>query len=63
MGSFTVGNWLGAFAFTYLIHSTLLLGFCWAWVKAARPQSYYFRDWAWKSAATIGVLTALKLAT
>jgi hypothetical protein len=55
---------LTAFAATYWLHSTLLLGAAWLLLRAAKPDSHFVRERVWKVAATAGFVTAtVQLAT
>ncbi len=55
---------LVAFAATYWLHSTLLLGSAWFLTRAAKPKSHFVCERIWKMAAVAGFLTAaIQLAT
>jgi len=49
---------LASYLCTYLLHSTVLLAAAWAVERFARPGSPLVREWLWKAAATLGLLTA-----
>jgi len=52
------GEMLAAFAATYWLHSTLLLGSAWLLIRATRPDSHFVRERIWKFAAVAGLATA-----
>lgn len=55
---------LAAFAATYWLHSTLLLGSAWLLIRATRPDSHFVRERIWKFAAVAGLATTgIQLAT
>ncbi len=49
---------LAAYAATYWLHSTLLLGAAWLLLRSAKPDSHFVRERIWKLAATAGLVTA-----
>jgi beta-lactamase regulating signal transducer with metallopeptidase domain len=58
------GETLTAFAATYWLHSTLLLGATWLLLRAAKLDSHFVRERIWKLAAVAGFATAaVQLAT
>lgn len=52
------GEMPAAFAATYWLHSTLLLGSAWLLIRATRPDSHFVRERIWKFAAVAGLATA-----
>ncbi len=49
---------IGRLALTYLLHSTLLLGGTWLFLRLARVRSWALRERIWKIALILPMLTA-----
>lgn len=50
---------LGAWLLTYGIHSTLVIGGVWVWMRLARPRQPEVRELFWKMALVGGIVTTL----